>query len=155
EAEKGRIGAAANAAGASANRPDLQFRIDRFEVAGGRFGWINEGATPAYLTQANLVLENLSNHFTDGAARMKLGARFMGSGEMAATGAFRSDLDGPDFDLNVKIVDADMRAMNDLLRAQAKLDVESGLLSVYSEIGVKSHRINGWVKPLFRDVQVY
>jgi len=158
EAEKGRVATAANAAGASANRPDLQFRIDRFDVAAGKFGWINEGATPAYkvnVTQTNLVLENLSNHFTDGAARVKLGARFMDSGDMTATGAFRSELDGPDFELNVKIVDADMRAMNDLLRAQAKLDVVSGLFSVYSEIGVKSHAIKGWVKPLFRDVQVY
>ncbi len=156
--EKARVKTAAKAADASANRPDLEYRIDRLEIADGKFGWVNEGATPAYkvfITRTNLVLENLSNHFTAGTAKVNLTGRFMDTGDTSVTGAFRSELDGPDFDLNAQIVDADLRAMNDVLRAHGKFDVVSGVFSLYSEVHVKDRWIRGWVKPLFRDVQVY
>ena len=156
--EKARVKTAAKAADASANRPDLEYRIDRLEIADGKFGWVNEGATPAYkvfITRTNLVLENLSNHFTAGTAKVKLTSRFMDTGDTSVTGAFRSELNGPDFDLNAQIVDADLRAMNDVLRAHGKFDVVSGVFSLYSEVHVKDRWIRGWVKPLFRDVQVY
>jgi hypothetical protein len=45
--------------------------------------------------------------------------------------------------------------MNDLLRAHAKVDVVSGVFSVYSEISVKNGRVQGYVKPLFKDLDVY
>src|SRR5215510_2560821 len=156
--EKSRVKTAAKAADASANRPDLDYRIDRLEIADGKFGWVNEGATPAYkvfITRTNLVLENLSNHFTAGVAKMKLTGRFMDTGETTVTGAFRSELNGPDFDLNAQIVDADLEPMNDALRAHGKFDVVSGVFSVYSEVQAKDRWVRGWVKLLFRDVKVY
>jgi hypothetical protein len=48
-----------------------------------------------------------------------------------------------------------MKAMNDLLRAHAKFDVVSGVFSVFSELHVKNGRVDGYVKPLFRDLDVY
>ncbi|OLB93159.1 MAG: hypothetical protein AUH30_20645 [Candidatus Rokubacteria bacterium 13_1_40CM_68_15] len=156
--EKARVKTVAKAADASANRPDLEYRIDRLEIADGKFGWVNEGATPAYkvfITKTDLVLDNLSNHFTAGTAKLRLTGRFMDTGATTVTGAFRSELNGPDFDLNAEIVDADLRAMNDVLRAHGKFDVVSGVFSLYSEVHVKDPWIRGWVKPLFRDVQVY
>ena len=49
-----------------------------------------------------------------------------------------------------------MKAMNDLLRAHASnLDVVSGVFSVFTEIRVKNGRVNGYVKPLFRDLDVF
>jgi len=158
ETEKSRVKTAAKAADASANRPDLDYRIDRLEIADGKFGWVNEGATPAYkvfITRTNLVLENLSNHFTAGTAKLKLTGRFMDSGDTSVAGAFRSELNGPNFDVTAEIVDADLRAMNDVLRAHGKFDVVSGVVSLYSEVRAKDRWVRAWVKPLFRDVHVY
>jgi hypothetical protein len=45
--------------------------------------------------------------------------------------------------------------MNDLRRAHGKIDVASGLLSVYSEVHVKNGRVDGYVKPLIHDLRVY
>jgi len=158
ETEKSRVKTAAKAADASANRPDLDYRIDRLEIADGKFGWVNEGATLAYkvfITRTNLVLENLSNHFTAGTAKLKLTGRFMDSGDTSVAGAFRSELNGPNFDVTAEIVDADLRAMNDVLRAHGKFDVVSGVVSLYSEVRAKDRWVRAWVKPLFRDVHVY
>jgi hypothetical protein len=72
----------------------------------------------------------------------------MGSGVTAVSARFRPEQQGPDFDLNVRIENPDMKAMNDLVRAHAKFDVVSG---VFSELHVKNGRVDGYVKPLFRD----
>jgi hypothetical protein len=150
--------ATADAAQAVANRPDLQFRVDRLRIDGGTFGFVNRAANPPYrvhLAKTALTLENLSNHFVDGPARVRLAGRFLGSGDTLVTGTFRSELDGPDFDLDVRITDTDMRAMNDLLRAYGKFDVVGGLFGLFAELRVKHRVIEGYVKPLFRNLDVY
>lgn len=146
------------AARQAANRPDLQLRVDRFRVTESRFGFVNRAAKPAYrvfLAKTDLVIENLSNHFTEGTARARLTGRFMGTGDTLATAAFRPELSGPDFDLNVKVENTEMTGMNDLLRAYGKFDVVAGLFSLYSELSVKEGRIAGYVKPLFRNLDAY
>ena len=48
-----------------------------------------------------------------------------------------------------------MRAMNNLLRAYGNFDVTAGLFSLYSELSVKNGRVEGYIKPLFKDMKVY
>ena len=79
----------------------------------------------------------------------------MGSGATSARASYRADKTGPDFDLDMKIEGTQMAAMNDIWRAYGKFDVVGGSLSIYSQIRVKNARINGYVKPLFKDVNVY
>jgi hypothetical protein len=79
----------------------------------------------------------------------------MGSGQAAVDLALRAENKGPDFDLNAKIENVDLRTMNDLLRAHAKIDVASGVFAAFSEIGVKNARVKGYVKPLLKDLDVY
>ena len=148
---------AATTADQVGNRQDMQFRVDRLRLTGD-FGFVNQAATPSYrvvINKTDLRLENLSNHFTDGPAKIRLTGLFMGSGETAVTGTFRSDVDGPDFDLNVRIVDTDLRSMNDILRAYGKFDVVAGYFSLESELAVKNKAINGYIKPFFRNLDVY
>ena len=45
--------------------------------------------------------------------------------------------------------------MNDLFRAYGNFDVAGGVFSLYSEIKVRQGKIEGYVKPLFGDVNVY
>lgn len=45
--------------------------------------------------------------------------------------------------------------MNDLLRASGNFDVVAGLFSFYSELSVKDGTVSGYVKPLFKDLDVY
>jgi F0F1-type ATP synthase beta subunit len=74
---------------------------------------------------------------------------------MQVKAVFRPENNGPDFELDARIDNVDMRAMNDLLRAHGKFDVASGVFSVYSEMRVRNGRIDGYVKPLFRDLVAY
>lgn len=140
------------------NAPATLIRVDRARIVEGTFGFVNEAATPDYrifLADTDLEMTNLSNQFTEGTAVANLRGRFMGSGTTVATATFRPETNGADFDLNVRIHNTDMRTMNDLLRAYGKFDVVRGLFSLYTELSVKHRAIEGYVKPLFRDMKVY
>ena len=50
---------------------------------------------------------------------------------------------------------ASLPSINDFLRAYGKFDVAEGTFSVYSEVKVHNGRIDGYVKPLFKDIKVY
>jgi hypothetical protein len=150
--------ATATAARDVANRPDILLKARRISASEATLGFVNEETAPHYrvfLDDAELVVENFTNHRTEGTATARLTGRFMASGDTAVSATFRPELDGPDFDLNVRIENTDLRRLNDLLRAHARIDVASGVFSVYSELRVKHARVDGYVKPLFRDVEVY
>jgi len=128
------------------------------QVRNGRLGYVNQAAKPPYpvfFANTNLTIENLSNHLKEGVAHIRGEGKFMGSGPAKIAAAFRPENKGPDLNLTVSIDDTDMRSMNDLFRAYGNFDVVAGKFSFYSEIKVRQGKIDGYVKPLFRDMDVY
>ena len=143
---------------ASSNEPTLEVKVDRLNISDSRIGYVNRAAKPAYhvfISDTALEIRNLSNHLKEGVARGHMTGKFMGSGASQADVAFRPENKGPDFNLTLRIEDTDMRRMNDLFRAYGNFDVVAGVFSFYSEIKVRQGKIDGYVKPLFRDMDVY
>ncbi len=140
------------------NTPETLIRIDHGNITNSEFGFVNEAAKPpyrVYLSNGALHLENISNHLSEGRGLVTLTGAFMGTGDTVISGTFRPETKSPDFDLTIKIERTQMRAMNDLLRAYGNFDVTAGLFSLYSELRVKHGRVEGYLKPLFRDLKVY
>jgi hypothetical protein len=155
--EQQRAKAAARAAEDSINEPGLVLRIDHLRMTGSQIAFVNQAAEPDYklfLADAELTLENLSNRFEAGPMQARLTGRFQGSGGTLVTAVFRPETHGPDFGLDVRVNDTDMRKLNPLLRAYGGIDVARGSFSVYSEVSIREGRIDGYVKPLFRDLDV-
>ncbi|MGB7949944.1 MAG: DUF748 domain-containing protein, partial [Candidatus Binatia bacterium] len=141
-----------------ANEPTVEVKVDELRVRRGQLGYVNRGAKPSYrifFTGTQLEVEIFSNQLKDGVARGRANGKFMGIGPSVLEIAFRPENKGPDFNLNLAIEDTDMRALNDLFRAYGDFDVVGGVFSFYSEIKVRQGRIDGYVKPLFKDVDVY
>jgi Domain of Unknown Function (DUF748) len=140
------------------NEPTLEIKVDQLEVRNGQLGYINQAADPAYrvfFTNTVLEIENFSNHLKDGVTRGRAQAKFMGSGPTQFEIAFRPETQGPDLNLVASIENTDMRKMNDLFRAYGNFDVVGGVFSLYSEIKVRQGKIDGYVKPLFHEIDVY
>ena len=76
-------------------------------------------------------------------------------GETYITGILHPEHESPDFELQVKIADTQIRSMNNLLRAYGKFDVVRGLFSCYAELNFNDGKVRGYVKPLFRKLDVY
>jgi hypothetical protein len=140
------------------NEPSLELKVDGVQVRNGQLGYINRAAKPPYrvfLSDTRLEIQNFSNHLKHGVARGRATGKFMGSGPSQLEVAFRPENKGPDFNLSLGIENTDMRKMNDLFRAFGKFDVVAGVFSFYSEIRVREGKIDGYVKPLFHDMNVY
>jgi hypothetical protein len=156
--EKQRAEAAADAAEDAIEEPGLSLKVDALQIRDSRIGFVNRASDPDYtlfLADADLELENLSNHFEAGPMQARLTGQFQGSGGTLVTAVFRPENRGPDFGLDVRVNDTDMRKLNPLLRAYGGIDVARGSFSLFSEVSIRNGRIDGYVKPLFHDLDVY
>ena len=57
-------------------------------------------------------------------------------------------------DVTAQIEDADLVRLKDLVRAYGGFEIRAGEFSVYSELQMKGGAIEGYVKPLFRGVEI-
>lgn len=157
-AEKKHVEAVAKAAKSADNAPKTLLRIDRLRILDSEFGFVNRSSEPRYrlfLSDFHLEMDNLSNQFRDGEAKFKATGSFMGSGRTAFRGGFRPDGNGADFDVHLEMRDAKLASLNNLLQAYGGFDVSKGSFSLFSEIKVKDQRIEGYVKPLVKNVTIY
>jgi hypothetical protein len=141
-----------------APRSEMLLRVDRLRMTRCAVGMVNDNANPpyrVYLSDADLILTNLSNRFSQGPAEAELRGKFMGSGPALVNARFRPEKQGPDLDLRVKIEDTRLTDMNDLFRAYGRFDVTEGTFAFYSELEIRNDAISGYIKPFFKDVKVY
>jgi hypothetical protein len=146
------------AAHESLNNPTTYFRARKVLLKNGTLGVVNRAENPpyrVYFTDADFELTNVSSNAMDGPARATLKGKFMGSGAVDGAATFYPEGKQANFGLKLAVKDTQLKSLNDLLRAHGKFDVKGGLFSVYTEMRVKDGYINGYVKPLFRDVNVY
>ena len=140
------------------NNPEILVRADQLDVIKSTFGFENKAGDSPYRlfwTNAEFHLNNFTNHLTEGTAVGKLTGKFMDWGATMVGATFRPETNGPDFDLAVRIDPTPMRVLNNLWRAYGNFDVAGGLFSFYTELKVKNGEVSGYVKPIFKDVDVY
>ncbi|MDD2899279.1 MAG: DUF748 domain-containing protein [Desulfuromonadaceae bacterium] len=157
-AEKKRVAVVKKTAKELSNKPGILIQADIIHLTGCTLGMVNNAARRPYrvfLSETDVRISNVSNQFSQGAAQVHLSAKFMGSGITTASATFRPEKSGPDFDLNLKIENTRMTSLNDVLRTYGNFDVSAGLFSLVSEIHVKNGRISGYIKPFFKDLNVY
>jgi hypothetical protein len=138
--------------------PSLVFKVDHGKILNSEVGFINRSANPDYrlfLADVNADVDNFSNRLEEGTGVVKITGKFMGSGPTVVTGTFRPEKPRPDFDLSVNIIKTDVKTLNPVLRAYGDTDVHHGKFALFSELSVKNDRIDGYVKPLFQDVDAY
>jgi hypothetical protein len=131
--------------------------VDKVRVK-GKLGFVNAARQPQYrlfCNELDLQIGNFSNQSSKGVMTGSARGKFMGSGATQISFTARPNSQGPDFDLKVAIDNTDMKSMNNLWRSYGNFDVVGGLFSFYSELSVRNGNIEGYVKPLFYEMDVY
>ena len=140
------------------NRPGVDIEVREFDITHSSFSYTDKTKTPNYrlfFTDTDIALTNLSNHQQQGPADLTLHGKFMGSGDTKVSGHFLAGQHGPAFNMKVAIQNTDLPSMNDILRAYGRFDVAAGQFSVFSEVSIKDGDMNGYVKPMFANLEVY
>jgi len=158
QAEAQRVRAAGKQIEKQNNRAAVDIEVREFDINQSIFSYTDKTKDPNYrlfLTDTDLALKNLSNHQRQGPADLTLHGKFMGSGETRVSGNFLASQQGPALNMKVAIQNTDLPSMNDILRAYGRFDVAAGQFSVFSEVSIKDGYINGYVKPMFANLEVY
>jgi hypothetical protein len=143
------------------DNPLLIINVKQGKVLDSEFGFVNKATTPPYrvfVSEVNADLDNFTTRLRElqgGDAVIKVTGRFMGTGRSVIVGTFRPEKPSPDFDVGVQIVKTDLKSFNDVLRAYVDFDVHRGNLSLFSELSIRHKQVSGYLKPIFKDVEVY
>lgn len=140
-------------------RQTLPLELTRFELTGGRIRVADVSKDPA----AELTVENLQVVVTDLQnrpkangdplpAKLKIDGRFAGGGQLHAEAQVDPLSEQPRFTGSFEIRELQLPAMNGFLLAYANADVSRGTFEVYSEVEARDGRYEGYVKPLFHDL---
>lgn len=159
-ADKSGVAEVAKKAAASAEGEAVPWnlRLDRFRLTDSTLELVDRTRTPDYrlfVSHTDVSVEGLSNKAGEGTARATGHGKFMDSGNMTLAATFRPGRGPADFDAKLEIGPTPMPKLNDLFRAYGKFDVYAGTLEVFSEIGVHDAYMRGYVKPIFKDVEIY
>ncbi len=139
-------------------KPGILVKIEQFDVTRSTLAFVNTATNPPYrlfLTDAAVRARNISSQSTEGLGNIDLTGKFMGSGPAVVKANYRPAKPTPNIDAQIRLTDVDMTKMNDLWKAYAKFDVVAGEFSFFSELSVKNGTMSGYVKPLFKNMNVY
>lgn len=135
-------------------------RIDSVEIVDGKVAFRafdTEPPVDVYLSRVRGTVEDLTNiqdDLTPLFARVSVQALAMDDAEVELAVALDPFSYRPTFKLALRMLGLDVERLNSLSRAYAGLDFERGWFDLVVELDVKEGSVDGYVKPLFRDVTV-
>jgi hypothetical protein len=139
-------------------KPTYRLDVEEARIREGSFTLFDETTQPSYhlgVKNADVTIRGYSNQESKRRGSASVRGLFMDSGNAAIDATFDSASQTADFDMYVKLEDAKLVDMNDVLRAKGGFDVVGGLFSFYSELKVKNGHVDGYVKPFFTGLDVY
>lgn len=137
------------------------FAINSAEVRDGRIAFRAFHTDPpvdVYLEQVNGSVTNLGNIHDDVTplfATVDAKALAMDDAELELDMTLDPLAYRPTFRLALRLLGLDVKKLNSLTRAYGEFDFEHGWLDLVIELDAKSGRVDGYVKPLFRNLRIF
>jgi len=137
------------------------FTINRFHVDDGDIRFRDFHKTPQVDIYAHHLYATATNLTNSRKVNDELPAGVQAHGKTIGDGEFDVHLrlnpmqEQPTFKLAAAITNMNLVALNDFLRAYGKFDVEKGNFCVYTEVAAADGRFEGYIKPLFENLDVF
>lgn len=138
----------------------VPFGINRLEVRQGRIHYRDYQTQPQVdvrLHDVNGVARDLAiieEHDRKRSARLDVTASTQGHGRLDLQARLDPRAEALQLDLDGMLRDVELTRLNEVFRAYLNVEVESGTLSVGTQVRTRDGRIHGYVKPLLHDVDV-
>lgn len=138
----------------------MPLQINRLAITNGTIFYHDYASTPEVeldISHVELLVTNLSNAKKQDSllpTAIQMTGNSIGGGELRIGGRMNPLKITPDIDLDISFESVELPALNDFLNAYAAIDAESGAFSLYSEVAVKDSQIQGYLKPIVRDLSI-
>ncbi|WP_247237194.1 DUF748 domain-containing protein [Telluribacter sp. SYSU D00476] len=140
----------------------MPIEINRFAIVDGQIDLTNvisQPGTDLSMKNFQLQIENIRNVEEKGA---RLPSPVRASGDLQGYGGklnFKADMNllkkMPDLDYQLNFDNVQLVELNKLAREYADIDFEKGTISIYSELAMYDGKLEGYVKPLTKDMQIF
>lgn len=136
-------------------------RLDEVSVTDGTVTFQNFVSSPRVdlkMTDVNASATNLTNVNREGGSRvasLKATAKILGQAPLETHAKFDPLQEKGDFKFDLQVSDVQLTKANPLARAYTGLDLASGHGDFTMQLEAKDGELNGYAKPLFRDLQVF
>jgi hypothetical protein len=138
------------------NEPATSVRVDDVHLTNARLAYADrERGYRVFIDDADVRLRGVTSQAEPPPATLMAQGTFMGVGRAALSSQFRPVNKKPEFTLTLQIEETPLPVMNDLFRAYGNFDIAKGTFAFYSELEARGGRIDGYVKPVFADMEVY
>lgn len=138
----------------------VPLRLDWIEAKHTELHFHNFKADPPvdlYMTDLNILVKNITNSrelSKELEATVMLSGNVMATAPLTLNGRFDPNRDRPRFDLNLKLQKLNLANIGNVLNAYAPFDIEQGELDLVIEAAASKGRVDGYVKPLFKGLDV-
>lgn len=139
----------------------LPITLNEVRIEQGTIGFRNfQSKPPVHLqaTQLNASIHNLTNVRDQKGRRdasLEATALLFGDARVESSATFDPFSDFDDFQFRLRASDITLRKLNDFASAYGKFDFNAGHGDVVIEAQAENGRLNGYIKPLLRDVEVF
>lgn len=137
------------------------FQIDSALIQDGSFHFRSfKGGTPVdvYLSEVHATIENLTNVRDETrplCATVKASGLAMSQAKFELNMMLDPTSYHPTFHLAFRLLGLEVASLNDLARTYGGFDFERGWVDLVVEVQVNDGQLSGYVKPLFRNLQVF
>jgi hypothetical protein len=135
-------------------------QINILEVSNSEITYIDPTSKPKVnvtLREVNLRAENLRNVQSDSddlPASVSVSTSTTDGGRIDLKAEMNYLLDPPDFDIDLVIEQINLVRFNEFFEAYANLGLASGTLNFYSEAAARKGELEGYIKPLIKNLEV-
>lgn len=139
----------------------VPFRINEIRVRNGKISYTNYTVKPtvdAYLSNMNATVKNLTN-MED--STTKLPASLTASANAEGEGQLKVDMEMnminriPVMYTDLQLTSVDLTQLNDFIKAYGNFDVQQGTMSLYAQIEVRDESVDGYLKPVFYNLEIF
>ena len=137
----------------------MPIQVNRCEINNGHVMYADYSTDPLVELEAkhiNAIAQNLKNTYKKTEvlpATLQADASVYG-GIVQLNMRMNPLAENTTFDMDFKVIDAQLPQLNNFFRAYANADVKTGLFSMFMEAAAKDGRFVGYVKPFIRDLDV-
>ncbi len=136
-------------------------KIELLTIKDAKIRFRNYFTTPNYVLYADSIYVTLSNltnmqKLSDpNYAQMDMKAKVLGSGDANLHLLFNPIQTPPNFFIAFKITGLDVNSLDTFSKAYGGFDFEKGTMDLFTEITQKNKKIDGYVKPIFKNIEVF
>ncbi len=136
------------------------FEINKLTVKNGKLSYLDHSVKPEinlFIENVNGKVSNLNNidHKKNPLpSNLTATGKSIGNGKLSVDGNMNVLTTLPSFDIDVKLVDADLTGFNDFARHYGAITFEKGTIGIFCELASTKGELKGYVKPIITDINI-